>query len=410
VVSETGAAGVEADPTAPDAESGDPPEELEAPASEADEAEGSASEASASVVDDTEATDPEATDPEVQEVVEEATVEAGPPCPVCGEILVAGANFCEACGAGTGGEAVAGAAAPAGAAAVCERCGGGIGSDGYCSRCGHRPLEPVTVDDRETMAFATHRGRRHHRNEDAAGLGTTTEGWRVLVVSDGVSASPNPDKAAAAAVAAVTECLVDWPFTGPDDLVEAVRAAHEAAVAVPAEGDPSWPADGSHPACTLVVAVVGDRTVHVANVGDARVHVLTPAEGGGWTARQLSVDDSSAAVAVAAGVDPTQALSLPGGHAITAWLGADAPPPTPHLAEAEVAPGDLVLACSDGLWNYAPTDPEMAELVSTVLPPGADTALGEAGEQLVAWANDQGGVDNISVALAPIPHELEETA
>jgi serine/threonine protein phosphatase PrpC len=398
VVSDSGAAGVEAAP--PD--TGDPTED----AAPVDPADLDADPA------DLDADSAEPDEPEVTEVVEEDTVEAGPPCPVCGETLVAGANFCEACGAGTGGEGLAGAStsAPDGTAAVCDRCGGGIGADGYCSRCGHRPLEPVTVDDRETMASATHRGRRHHRNEDAVALGVTAEGWPVLVVSDGVSASPNPDKASAAAVAAVTGRLVDRDFTGPDDLVAAAQAAHEAAVAVPAEGDPSWPADGSHPACTLVVAVVGDRRMHVANVGDARAHVLTPAEGGGWTARQLSVDDSTAAVAVAAGVDPTEALSGPGGHAITAWLGADAPPPTPHLAEADVAPGDLVLACSDGLWNYAPTDAEMAALVSSVLAPGSDAALGDAAEQLVTWANDQGGTDNISVALAPIPHETEETA
>jgi serine/threonine protein phosphatase PrpC len=454
VVSDTGAAGVDAAPAEPGAETGDPTASRETgdptgeheagdpsaeheagdPSAEHEAGDPSAEQETGDPSAELETGDPtteghetgdptteghETGDPteeqevagsEVVEVVEEATVEAGPPCPVCGEILVAGANFCEACGAGTGGDGVPSATAPTGAAGVCDRCGGGIGADGYCSRCGHRPLEPVTVDGRDTMAFATHRGRRHHRNEDAGGLGTTAEGWRVLVVSDGVSASPNPDKASAAAVAAVTGCLVDRPFTGPDDLVEAVAAAHEAAVAVPAEGDPSWPADGSHPACTLVVAVVGDREVHVANVGDARLHVLTPAEGGGWTARQLSVDDSTAAVAVAAGVDPTAALAGPGGHAITAWLGADAPSPTPHLAVAEVAPGDLVLACSDGLWNYAPTDPEMAELVATVLPPGAEGDLGEAGEQLVTWANEQGGVDNITVALAPLPHETEETA
>jgi PPM family protein phosphatase len=396
VVSETGAAGVEAAATEPGAATDDPTEEIDPPEPAESDESGQESEPGE--------------DEAQAEVVEEATVEAGPPCPVCGEVLVAGANFCEACGAGTGGDGVPSvAAAPTGAAAVCDRCGGGIGADGYCSRCGHRPLEPVTIDDRETMASATHRGRRHDRNEDAAALGATADGWLVLVVSDGVSASPNPHKASAAAVAAVTGCLVDRPFTGPDDLIAAVSAAYDAAVAVPAEGDPNWPADGSHPACTLAVAVVGDREVHVANVGDARSYVLTPADDG-WTARQLSTDDSTAAAAVAAGIDPTEALSGPGGHAITAWLGADAQPPEPHLAVAEVAPGDLVLACSDGLWNYAPTDPEMAELVATVLPPGAEAALGEAGEQLVNWANDQGGVDNITVALGPIPHETEETA
>jgi serine/threonine protein phosphatase PrpC len=68
----------------------------------------------------------------------------------------------------------------------------------------------------------------------------------------------------------------------------------------------------------------------------------------------------------------------------------------------------MLLACSDGLWNYAPTDEAMSALVSTMLAPPGDPAapvaepLGPQCERLVSWANDQGGNDNITVALAPV--------
>ena len=179
------------------------------------------------------------------------------------------------------------------------------------------------------------------------------------MVSDGVSASPNPHKASAAAVTAATRRLVGRPFTGPDGLVEAVADAHAAASGVAADGDPHWPEDGSHPACTIVVAVATASAVYVANVGDARAHLLTPAEGG-WSAAQVSTDDSVAAQAVAQGIEVEVALALPGGHGITAWLGADAPEPRPHVVSRPAAPGDMLLACSDGLWNYAATDQAMA--------------------------------------------------
>ncbi len=356
-------------------------------------------------------------------------------CPACGEGLVEGARFCEACGAATDGRGPAAGEGPTATSSSteadptvetpvvvtnpCGKCGGEVDGDGYCTSCGHRSLEDITVDDRRTLAYATHRGRRHHRNEDSAALAATSEGFPVLVVSDGVSVSPNPHLASSAAVAAAAGRLAGRPFGGPDDLAAAVADAHEAASAVPADDDPHWTADGSHPACTIVVAVANDSAVHVANVGDARAHLLRAA-GDGWRATQISTDDSVAAHAVSQGIDVEVALNLPGGHGITAWLGADAHALAPHVSTHTAAEGDVLLVCSDGLWNYAPTDEAMSDLVTATLPPPGMPTEPLAGlcERLVSWAIDQGGADNICVALTPLPvpsgdadpSELEDNA
>lgn len=354
---------------------------------------------------------------------------AGAPCPACGEPLVGSAKFCEACGAPVAGADVstspAAAAAADGGAPPCARCGAEIGDDGYCTSCGHRALEPVTVDDQGAMAYATHRGRRHDRNEDAAAVATTSEGWPVLVVSDGVSASPNPHRASAAAVEAAATRLAGRPFESNDDLVAAVELAHKAACDVPIAGDPHWVDDGTHPACTIVVAVVTPTDAHMANVGDARGYVLAagapgasdpsdpsgaPDAGEGeptWQALQLTTDDSVAAEAVAEGVDPDVALTLEGGHAITGWLGADATSLEVHLVHHPVGPDDLVLVCSDGLWNYATTDAALGGLASAHLPPPGTPPgpLGPPCEELVDWANGRGGADNITVTIAVVPAE-----
>lgn len=344
-------------------------------------------------------------------------------CANCGEHLVAGARFCEACGTAVSGAAAAESGASP-APGACAQCGGEIDTDGYCTSCGLRAVEPVTVEDGGQRAYATHRGKRHDRNEDAAAIATTSEGWPVLVVADGVSSSPNPHLASAAAVAAAAGHLADRPFGGVDDLVAAVAAAHDAACAVPADNDPHWPEDGTHPACTIVIAVATDTAVEVANVGDARAHLLHPADGDddhdSWVAKQVTMDDSGAAMAMANGADAVTALAQPDGHALTAWLGADAPQVDAHVAAHPTTPHDLLLVCSDGLWNYAPTDEDLGAVVSTKLPPShlahPETATGNLAttcEQLVSWAVAQGGADNITVALTPVatpePNPEEES-
>ena len=243
----------------------------------------------------------------------------------------------------------------------------------------------------------------------------------MLVVSDGVSISPNPHKASAAAVAAAATRLAGRPFAGDQDLIDAVALAHEAASAVPSSGDPNWVEDGSHPACTIVVAVVSPTDVHLANVGDARGYLLTATTSAEaeaspgtedaplWSATQLTTDDSVAAEAVAEGIDPDLALEIEGGHAITAWLGADAPEVEVHLATQELGPDDIVFVCSDGLWNYATTDAALGGLVSAHLPPPGTPPgpLGPPCEELVSWANGRGGADNITVTIGLVPGEGE---
>lgn len=345
-----------------------------------------------------------------------------PLCPACGEPLTSSrARFCEACGAEMDPAATGSlpfrptaAPAPAPAGTACRHCNGQVGACGYCDTCGLAALEPVAVDERGSMAVATHRGRRHARNEDAAALAITGEGWPVLVVADGVSRSTNPHLAASGAVHAAAEWLEGRPFTGTGSLAGAVAAAQRAVRDVGHVDDPARSTGDTRAACTLVVAVATDRDVHVANVGDTRAYLLqacastsgatdaneTP---GTWTVTQLTVDDSV-------------------GHALTAWLGTDAPDPPIHLTTRPAAPGDVLLACSDGLWNYAPDGPALGRLTGETLgpPPTAvptpvplpvpeippehpSVSPAEACARLVSWAIDRGGADNISVALARIP-------
>lgn len=134
---------------------------------------------------------------------------------------------------------------------------------------------------------------------------------------------------------------------------------------------------GNPPACTYVSAVVG-ADVTVAWLGDSRAYWLD--ERG--TARALTRDDAAE-----------------GSHAIEAWLGADSGGPEPHLARFTPDGPGVVLVCSDGLWNYCSEAAELRDLLREKAAAANGDPLATA-DALVAWANEQGGHDNITAALA----------
>jgi serine/threonine protein phosphatase PrpC len=120
----------------------------------------------------------------------------------------------------------------------------------------------------------------------------------------------------------------------------------------------------------------------------------------------VSVDDSWASQAIAAGMPRAQAETAPQAHAITRWLGVDSPDTVPHCAAVTPAGPGWLLVCSDGLWNYCSPAAEMGDLVARTASDHAGEPLPTAGA-LVDWANAQGGMDNITVALARLdPHTV----
>ncbi|WP_232678009.1 protein phosphatase 2C domain-containing protein [Nocardioides sp. R-C-SC26] len=355
-------------------------------------------------------------------------------CTACGAALDGGAAFCEACGARQG-AAVAGGpgaavtppvseeAAPFDSVRVsaaaeivadsgrrpCVECGGAVDDDAYCQLCGakqpserdHYRQEPA--GEGGWVAGVCDRGIVHHRNEDAmALLGSPTSGERaVLVVLDGVSSAEDSHLASEAGARAACEAL-RAPFPqgmGTAEsrhaaatalLAQAVRAANDAI-------DATTPEESANPAsATFAVAVVEGERLVVANIGDSRVYWLPDGADG----VQLTVDDSVAQMQMAAGATREAAESGPQAHAITRWLGRDAPDLAPRVAEATVSVPGWVLACSDGLWNYASDPQALRAQVDAAAVPTPDPMAIALG--LLAFAKGCGGRDNITVALARV--------
>jgi serine/threonine protein phosphatase PrpC len=107
---------------------------------------------------------------------------------------------------------------------------------------------------------------------------------------------------------------------------------------------------------------------------------------------------------IAAGlVDEAAAMASPHAHVLTRWLGgeaadlADDPERAPHVERFTPPGAGSLLICSDGLWNYLA---EGADLSRLALPKALTDPLGAAAD-MVKFAIDAGGADNITVVLIP---------
>jgi serine/threonine protein phosphatase PrpC len=250
------------------------------------------------------------------------------------------------------------------------------------------------------------RGIRHVRNEDAMAIAADPApgSFAALVVCDGVSSAPDSDVASLAAARAAREVLCEARRLEPDDPVAfwserlqvAGAAADRAAAAAMKTGEggtrPTNP-----PSCTFVTGIVDGPTVVTGCVGDSRAYWI-PDTG---TAVQLTRDDSWAAEQMAHGVPRATAEAGPHAHAITRWLGADSPDNDPTVTSFTATEPGWLLVCSDGLWNYCSEAEPLAALVHGALATEGPSLVAVA-EELVAWANQQGGMDNITVALARV--------
>ena len=268
----------------------------------------------------------------------------------------------------------------------------------------HMITNPSSRDHAEVdlgpAAGVSDRGLRHHRNEDAMALSAeqAPDGPAVVaVVCDGVSSSARPDEASQAVAQAALPVLVAAVQAGGDLSTASRAAVAPARQAVAALQGPG----GETSATTFVSAVANGYEATLCWLGDSRAYWLgEPAS----ESRLLTRDDSVAGGMIAAGLaDEAAAMASPHAHVLTRWLGgeeadlADDPDRAAHVERFTPPGSGALLLCSDGLWNYLP---EAAELAGLALPKVLTDPLGAAAD-MVKFAVDAGGADNITAVLIP---------
>ena len=241
---------------------------------------------------------------------------------------------------------------------------------------------------------ATDVGRRRKNNEDYFGI---FEEDLLFVVADGMGGHAAGEIASSTAVQAVAEFValtaketdITWPW-GVDPSLSMVANRLKTAVRFGNQKvlDLSLTqADYEGMATTIVGVLIENTTAHIAHVGDSRLYLIN---GGGI--RQVTVDHSWVLEQVSQGVlTHDQARTHPLRNVVTRAIGA-APDLTVDITAHEMAVGDVLLMCSDGLSGMV-LDADIERIVR-----GNDDPK-KAAEILVAEANAHGGEDNITVLI-----------
>jgi serine/threonine protein phosphatase PrpC len=138
---------------------------------------------------------------------------------------------------------------------------------------------------------------------------------------------------------------------------------------------------------TLTAVYVGEEEVAIAHVGDSRAYCLRDGE-----LLRLTDDHSLVDELIRQGkLTPEEAVEHPQRSVITRALGPE-PEVEIDTRSYRARDGDVYLLCSDGLTTMVP-DGSLAAILL------AHPRLRDAGETLIAAANEAGGRDNITVVL-----------
>lgn len=239
------------------------------------------------------------------------------------------------------------------------------------------------------------RGPVRRANEDAL---FKDEELGLLIVADGMGGHAAGEVASRLAVEAVAGFVRrtgedhehSWPY-GVDSTLSfnanrlrtAVHLANRR-VFREAENHDDYTGMGT----TIVAALMVGGSLSIAHVGDSRLY-----HAANGTLVQLTRDDSWAATVLGQGpLDAVSKEQHPMRHVLTNVLGARDHTEI-HIQERTVAPGELLLLCTDGLHGTV-DDRLMLQLLAE------HPSVERAAEALVKAALDRGSRDNVTALVA----------
>lgn len=239
----------------------------------------------------------------------------------------------------------------------------------------------------------TDKGKVRQHNEDSVGVFSNKDGDCLAVVADGMGGHRAGDVASSLTINKFEELWKSQgKFTTADQaeswLQDKIREINRE---VFQHSQSNMECEGM--GTTVVAAICTENFATVVNIGDSRGYILNES---GFS--QLTEDHSLVNELVRSGqISKEDAEHHPRKNVLLRALG------TEEKVEMDTRTiifeeDDIILLCSDGLSNKVSQE-EMKEILSG----GVD--LDEIGKQFISLANENGGEDNITLAIVKYPSE-----
>jgi protein phosphatase len=238
-----------------------------------------------------------------------------------------------------------------------------------------------------TVAVRTDCGRTRNRNEDAC-FGDKEAG--LLIVADGLGGHAGGDHASRLAIETLAGAFRERePSSCNSPTINAVltKAFEQATQRIREAACADYHLKDM--GTTAVLALCGDERVWIAHLGDSRAYLLR-----NHKFTQLTQDHSMVEDMVRAGLLSSDESQVhPQRHVVTRSLG-QIDDTTPTIRMVEWSKDDVLLLCTDGLTNML-SDQEIKTIIRQT-----QANIQDLCDRLVDAANDRGGLDNITVAMA----------
>ncbi|OQY90404.1 MAG: hypothetical protein B6D38_03685 [Anaerolineae bacterium UTCFX1] len=232
-------------------------------------------------------------------------------------------------------------------------------------------------------------GKKRDNNEDYSKsyepptIRELNQSGRLYAVADGMGGHQQGEMASSFAVESLLKIYYEAPEIPPEKrLNDIVKQINLKLIEYSEKNLPRGEKTGT----TLVVAVIRQGKLLVANVGDSRAYLIRAGQ-----VKQITRDHSFVAEMVRAGtLSEAEARESKYRNRLSRSVGAD-----PNL-EVDILPvirlqrGDIILLCTDGLTGYIPEEDILQ---------AAHGSAKNIVERLIALANERGGADNITASI-----------
>ncbi|MGN0435521.1 MAG: Stp1/IreP family PP2C-type Ser/Thr phosphatase [Wujia sp.] len=230
----------------------------------------------------------------------------------------------------------------------------------------------------------TDKGNKRSNNQDSIFYSDLPVGPlpNLYIVADGMGGHKAGDQASRMAIDILVDFVERSTLENPIAVLKRAMIFANNEIYKASSSDPELYGMGT----TMVVAVVLEDKLYVANVGDSRLYIINDG------IVQITMDHSLVEELIRNGeLERKKGRNHPEKNIITRAMGSK-DEVIPDFFEIDLKPEDKILLCSDGLSNMVEDDEIMDIIVEHY-------DLKDMAQALIDRANYYGGSDNISVVI-----------